>query len=292
MHHYLVRFFIRLAVNIFRSFFSKRITIALNNIKQSNITSSCEEREKSEIQIIYESLDHLALTVYRSIERLFTRKRIFDDLKQEDIYAYLNRKKVHLKTEINLETLIHEKRGMIFVSAHIGAWEDLIDLGQVLNKPTYLLSKRMKIKWLQSLWEASRTGNITRLDQGFRAKKIIDALNEGSIIADVLDQHCPSDHSILCNFLGRQAATSPDLSRFALITNALIIPIFLVRTRVGYHQLYISDIIDPTETIKRGNSKEEMVKVITQQCCDEIEKVIRLHPEQWMWIHRRWKVDD
>lgn len=290
-HTPVTRLCVRLAVIVFRLFFSRRIKIALDNLARSTIHNDLARMGKSETQLINESLDHLALTVYRSLERIFIKKRIFCELEQEDIYSYLRRKNVSLETEVELNALMNEKRGLIFVSAHIGAWEDLIDLGHILHKPTFLLSKRMKIQWLQSLWEASRTHKVKRLDHGARARRIVRELKEGSVIADVLDQHCPHHQALICHFLGRRAATSTDLSRFALLSDALIVPIFLVRTEVGHHHLYIHEVIDPNVELRRGRSKEDTIKYMTQKCCEQIEKVIRLHPEQWMWIHRRWKVD-
>jgi lauroyl/myristoyl acyltransferase len=288
------RIFVFCIVKVFRLFFKKRIAIALDNFRRSTLRESINEESKTEQQIINESLDHLGLTVYGSLLRILNPSNEINQGLIDQPLDYLKSKGIKLKTKVDLEALIAEKRGLIFVSAHLGAWEELILLGNLMQRPMFLLSKRMKIGWLQKLWDVSRKHSAQRLDEGFRAKTIVESLRKGALLADVLDQHCPDKKALKCIFMGRLAATSTDLTRFALLGNALIVPVFLVRTSSeqggGYH-LHIFDVIDPNLYLNQGLPHAEVLFKVTQKCCEQIEKAIELSPEQWLWIHRRWKVD-
>ena len=291
-----VRLFINLAKAVFTIFFKPRLHIALNNLRRSSLGPKFEG--ESGKRLVKESLNHLALTLYHCVARVFgVKSKTLGSSKSNensDLIRYLDSLGVKVDSKLDLENLIDEQRGLIFMSAHIGAWEELIHLGTILERKTFVVSRRMKIKVMQWLWDKSRRRFLPRMDQGQRAKLIIKTLNQGGAIADVLDQHSSSNKAITCQFLGRSAATSSDLSRYALLSDSLIIPIFLLRdpNSITHHYcLHILDSIDPRFYLDQDLRRKECIEKLTQSSCDRISEIVTLYPEQWLWIHRRWKLD-
>lgn len=292
----LARLFVAFARTVFMTFFRSRQKIALANLQRSSLGMRFPEEHGQ--SLIKESLNHLALTLYHSLARILGLKsqilRKPTRSEAEDLPHFLDSLGVKIDSKVELKYITSQKRGLIFVSAHIGAWEELIHLGTVLERKTFVLSRRMKVKTMQRLWDRSRREFLPRMDQGSRAKFIVNTLNTGGAIADVLDQHSASHKAITCQFLGRSAATSSDLSRYALLSDALIIPIFLLRVpQEGRYDfcLHIRELIDPKDYLIQGFNRKECIEKITQALCDHISEVIKLYPEQWLWIHRRWKLD-
>ena len=99
--------------------------------------------------------------------------------------------------------------GVIFISAHLGDWEALLTYHQRLDRELLLLSKRLSNPLAQALWDRSRSGAPRRLDQGARARQLIEHLKSGGCVADVLDQHDPRAKARRLLFFGREASTSP-----------------------------------------------------------------------------------
>ena len=289
-HHLFTKFSIKVLKFLFKTFFGKRIKIAINNYLLSNVGNPHDEIEAK--KVISHSLDHLSLTLIGCIKRIIYPQRSNNlSFETGSIETYFEKIGIKLETEHDLEKLLSEKRGIIFVSAHLGAWEELILIGQILNRPLHIISKRMKLSWAQYLWDRSRSQSPQRLDRGERAKYLVKALKGGAAVADVLDQHDPKSNAFSCLFLGRPAYTSPDLARIAVLSEAIIIPIFLIRMPQGSYQykLKLCSAIDPLNIQQPSLSNKDVLYQITQCCCDQISKIIRLYPEQWMWIHRRWK---
>lgn len=301
LQSYGARLFIKLARSVFSLFFSKRIMIAHENVRRSSLQPDYQGA-KAQV-LIQESLNHLALTVYHSILRGFgVRQNIFQKESQlnSDINSVLRKQGILLESSIDLDSLLNQDRALIFMSAHIGAWEELIHLGTVLNRESYVLSRQMKIPIFQRLWDRSRKHFLPRIDQvkgtdqSERARFIIKLLKRKGAIADVLDQHSASKKAVHCEFLGRVAATSTDLSRYAFSCDAMIIPIFLIRAcEIDTHKyrLFILAPIDPRSYLNQGLKRSESVFNMTQTCTNRISEIITQYPEQWMWIHRRWKLD-
>ena len=291
--------FVAVSKTVFKIFFRRRVLIAEQNLRRSNIFHDSKLTPQQSKALIDRSLTHLGLTLYQSLKRaLYFRRRYVlphHPLTNEESRQFLEKNRIELCSDVDLRTLSTSRRGIIFISAHLGAWEELIILSALIDRPLFIISKRMKLSWAQRLWDRSRRSAAARLDQGkHRGRSIIGALQRRECIGAVLDQHDPRPSAIKCSFLGRVAATSPDLVRAALITNALIVPVFLARNcshDLYTRRLHIFSPIDPQLQSNHLGSRTERITYLTQRCCDEIEKAIVMYPSQWLWIHRRWKLD-
>lgn len=114
---------------------------------------------------------------------------------------------------------------------------------------------------------------------------IFRALKNNETLIFVMDQHMGKPHGIQVDFFGKKAWTAAGLAAFAMKTEMPVIPIYNFRRADGKIAI---DTMDPIE-LEVTDGREQTIRVMTQKYNDAIEKIIRLHPEQWLWVHRRWK---
>ncbi|MES2768705.1 MAG: lysophospholipid acyltransferase family protein [Bdellovibrionota bacterium] len=114
---------------------------------------------------------------------------------------------------------------------------------------------------------------------------IFRALKNNEAVVFVMDQHMGRPHGIQVDFFGKKAWTAAGLAAFAMKTQMPVIPLYNFRRDDGKIAI---DVLDPIE-LEVNVDREQNIKVMTQKYNDALEKIIRLHPEQWLWVHRRWK---
>jgi KDO2-lipid IV(A) lauroyltransferase len=100
----------------------------------------------------------------------------------------------------------------------------------------------------------------------------------------LMDQNPGSSAGVFADFFGIPAGTNKGLAQLALKTGASVIPAFVIRNGLNYQIEFGKEI----PLIKTGEINKDIV-ANTQQYNEIIEGVIRRHPEQWFWVHRRWK---
>lgn len=120
--------------------------------------------------------------------------------------------------------------------------------------------------------------------------EIFRALKNNEALIFVMDQHMGRPHGIQVDFFGKKAWTAAGLAAFAMKTQMPVIPLYNFRRDDGK---IVMDTLEPIELklngLALGEDREQNIRVMTQKYNDAIEKIIRLHPEQWLWVHRRWK---
>jgi KDO2-lipid IV(A) lauroyltransferase len=190
-----------------------------------------------------------------------------------------------------IDALLAQGRGVIAVTAHIGNFE-LMGASQTIRG--YRISAILKdIAWPsgQAFWNRAR--QVTGLGQiaprGSKAD-IVAALARNEIVAFLVDQHMASHRAVVCRFFGQWAATSPAPVRFALQTGAPILPLYITRGKTcGHHTIHFGEsfALEAPYADAAANLRHN-----TQRLNDIIEAWVRAHPEQWLWMHKRWKVHD
>jgi KDO2-lipid IV(A) lauroyltransferase len=169
-------------------------------------------------------------------------------------------------------------RGVVVVSAHLGNWDLLACAAAACGLPVNVVTRELKPSWLQRFWYATRGGyGVRQISATGSSREILAALSRGEIVALVLDQHQPQGAKV--SFFSAPAATSTAAARLHKMTKAPIVPAFLVRANSGY-ALRLGDEIQGTSILD-----------VTQKCSSAIEHAVREHPEQWFWVHRRWKIN-
>jgi KDO2-lipid IV(A) lauroyltransferase len=181
---------------------------------------------------------------------------------------------------------LRQGNGLLILTAHLGQWDLLACAAGRCGIPLHVVTRSVKSRWINRLWmeRRSRCG-VKLLPVYGSARSVVRALKNEEVVAVVLDQHEPA--GVPVPFFGRPAATSTALARLARATGAPILPVFLVRAAFeGGFRLVGKEPM----SVSRSNDRWEDVVEATTRFNRIIEQVVRDHPEQWLWLHRRWKI--
>jgi KDO2-lipid IV(A) lauroyltransferase len=181
----------------------------------------------------------------------------------------------------------HKKgRGVLYLTAHLGNWE-LMALAQSLQGyPIGVVARPVGNPLLERLLGRlrSRWGNRVVRKKG-ALREVLKLLKRGEAVGFLLDQNVAVDQGVFVNFFGRPACTHKTLALLALKTGASVLPAFTFRERDYGHRIVVESPVILEET---GDTDRD-VEVNTQKFTSLIESHIRRHPDQWLWVHRRWK---
>jgi KDO2-lipid IV(A) lauroyltransferase len=207
---------------------------------------------------------------------------------------HLNRNDLQKTFTIHHEERIQEalahNRGVIMITAHIGHFDML---GCVLATKGYTIHavvKEFSSKSIQAFWKRLRENTGLRLIGTRKTKHVIyDVLKQNGIVGLLIDQHMAPHRSILCSFFNRPAATTPAPVRFAYETGAIILPVVTYRADTpGQHVAYI----EPPWVLENPfDNLEQNIHHNTQRLNAHVEQWILKAPEQWFWVHKRWKAE-
>ncbi len=183
-----------------------------------------------------------------------------------------------------LERALKQNRGVIFVSGHLGNWEWMGAFVAMLGFPlSYVVetqSNRLVDNWVNQIRMNYGAEIITRQNA---VKGILTALKRQRIVAMLSDQDA-GPAGVFVSFFGHPASTPKGPAVFHLKTDAPIIFGSAILNNNKYH-ISLEDLKFPPLTGDRDSEEKEIMKLITNR----IEQEIRKHPEQYLWLHRRWK---
>ena len=178
-------------------------------------------------------------------------------------------------------------RGVIIVSPHLGNWELLVYGWSALREPISYLARPLDNPRLEALTVGLRSkfGNrpINKTNSVSPAVKI---LRDAGVLGILADVNAHPKEGVFVPFFGLPACTSSGVALLAMRTNAAIIPMCGAwdeekKRYIGVH----GKIIYPSST---GDRRHDVVETTTKFTA-EVEKMIRAYPDQWLWIHKRWK---
>jgi Kdo2-lipid IVA lauroyltransferase/acyltransferase len=176
-------------------------------------------------------------------------------------------------------------RGVILLSGHIGFWEVGAFLLPRLGFPVDFVAKRMKNAKVDAYFTRMRQiAGCQCIDKRNGARKILQSLSQKRGVGVLLDQHASPPEGIPVKFLGRPAYTTPIITRLAMKHGIPVVPIFIFRKADNTYDFCIDPMILLNET---DSSVAENTALLTSR----IEKAIRREVTQWLWLHRRWRVD-
>jgi KDO2-lipid IV(A) lauroyltransferase len=187
----------------------------------------------------------------------------------------------------NLETARARGRGVLVITAHLGAWE-LIGFGLfALGYPFNFLVRRIENPAIERAVEDIRTrfGNRT-IDKRSAARSMLLTLRSGGMLGLAVDINVVRDKGIFVDFFGVRASTTFMAAKLALRTGATVIPIFVPWEE--RRRRYVLDVGTPLSIEPSGDEKED-IRRLTIAYTRAIENYIRRYPDQWLWIHKRWR---
>jgi KDO2-lipid IV(A) lauroyltransferase len=178
-------------------------------------------------------------------------------------------------------------RGVILFTGHVGAWE-LSSFGlSLVGHPLSFLVRRIDNPKIEALVERSRTrrGNRT-IDKRSAARSMLQLMQAGGTLGILVDLNTLDREGIFVNFFGVPASTTFVLAKLALRTGALVLPVFAPWDK--QRGRFLLKIEQPLSYEASGDESED-VRRLTQLFTSVVEKYVQLYPDQWLWIHRRWK---
>jgi KDO2-lipid IV(A) lauroyltransferase len=198
----------------------------------------------------------------------------------------------------DLETKVHEEslepvrnalaqgKGLVLLSAHFGCWELLVSsLRLRIGVPFVIVVQNQRNRRINALLDQlrSRFENQT-VPMGPSVRVVLKALKENKVIALLGDQSGPKE-AVFVDFFGRPAATHRGPALFSLRYNTPLLMVFLLREADGTYRALFEE-VDRTGL---NGASEENVLELTRRHTAVLEKYVRSHPDQWLWMHRRWK---
>ena len=179
-------------------------------------------------------------------------------------------------------------KGALILSAHFGNWEYIFKrLSYDFPKDVYALTRRIKDPNVDLFVKEYREANTgaTCILQDNAGSQIVRILKKNGIVITVLDQNAGVKEGAFVPFFGRLASTYTSTARLSLRLGLPVIPVLGHRTTGLDHFVCVMDPIIPDPSLCGENA----VEVLTARFTSLLEKAIREYPEQWIWLHNRWK---
>lgn len=197
---------------------------------------------------------------------------------------------VRIENHEALESALAQGKGALLLTGHFGNWEvaTVAGIGQApqFKGRFHFVRRPFKPKWLNDRvtrrFQRSGFGTLTKRDS---LERILQLLGEGSIIVFILDQHANHKDGFPVEFLGHRARTFKSLAIIAVSTGTPVVPASSWREPDGSHVLRFEDALPVIEHPDPG----EEIRLNTRAYNEALEQAILRHPEQWIWMHKRWK---
>lgn len=185
----------------------------------------------------------------------------------------------------HIEAALAEGRGAILLTGHVGNWEIAGSRIAAEGFPVNVIARAQRDD------EITDYIRDTREDMGMRVlhrevavRNSLRALQRNELLGILLDQNAGED-GVFVDFFGHLASTAPGAAAFALKTRSAVLPTFGWRQADNTHVIEISAPVPLTDT----GDRESDLLANTARYTKIIEEQIRRHPEQWFWLHKRWK---
>jgi KDO2-lipid IV(A) lauroyltransferase len=176
-------------------------------------------------------------------------------------------------------------RGIFFLTGHFGNWELLAATHRLAGFGLSVVVRPLDNPYLDALIARARErSGLRAISKREAVQGVRAALARGECIGILLDQDAGRD-GVFVPFLGQPASTSRALAILALKTRAPVVPAFIHRLPDGGHEL----VLEPEIPLATTGDLDQDIAVNTARYTEALERQVRAHPEQWFWVHRRWK---
>jgi len=199
------------------------------------------------------------------------------------------RRLVRFENEAWWEEAISAPRatGGMILSGHFGNWELLVYAHGCRGHPVAMVHRTIANPLIDRWFNDLRARGGTKLLRKSRAAiSVLRALRERDLLALPFDQNSTRKLGVFVPFFGMPASTNAAIARLALRTGAPVIPAFIVRQgRSAHHVVHVLPFMYAEDT---GDLVADVIRN-TERFSEVFEGFVRRYPEQWLWVHRRWK---
>ena len=215
-------------------------------------------------------------------------RHVFDLLRFDTMSLEHMMDLVDFEGEERVEQALASGRGVMFYTGHFGFWELQIMVHAARFAPILMVARTLNNPLLEAMIARVRTRVGTRVipRQG-AVRGLLRGLLAHQSVGMMIDQHMLDRSAVTVEFFNRPAATTSSIAALALRTGVPVIPVFALPLPGGrYRMIYETPVEMPDP------ERPEAVRVLTQRCTDVLEMYVRRYPELWLWMHRRWRVDE
>jgi KDO2-lipid IV(A) lauroyltransferase len=247
----------------------------LRRVGVQNLHMAFPEKTEAEVQAVLRG-------VYRSLGR-----QIGEFCKMP---GYTAQESSEFIRYIGLEHYLAAKakcNGVLVVTGHLGAWELSSYYHSLMGHPMSLVIRRLDNPLVDEFVNSVRCRHGNRvIHKDDFARGLLRAMHDGETVGILMDTNMTPPQGVFVPFFGVQACTATALARVALKTGAAVLPGFLVWEES--EQKYLLRFGEELELVRSGDAEEDIV-ANTALFTAAIEAFVRRYPEQWLWLHRRWK---
>lgn len=188
-----------------------------------------------------------------------------------------------------LEAVSKQERPLVLVSGHIGAWEFCSTVVREflgVTRVTGIARKPKSTAMHEIMMRLRERPGISVVPHRDAAKHVLRRLKKNEAAGFVVDHNTSSREAVFLPFLGKLAAVNKGPAILAVRAKALVLPLFLFREPGGRYRIHVDE---PLDILQIPGEREQQVQVVAEFYNKAVERQVRLHPEQWFWMHKRWK---
>ena len=232
------------------------------------------EELKEKIRIGRQSCHHMGHSFVEAAELVFLKK----DKKSKDRFIVNGLE--------HLQEAYKKEKGVCLLTLHLGN-PDFSIVGVGLHDiKLNVISKDFSIDWLNNIWFGLRERFGTQFIKSKNsAYHILKALKRNEAVVFVQDQFMPHPHGIRTQFFGKYTGTAAGLAALSFRSGAPVVPVYAYRDGEGKTVI----VFEKEIRFQRSDNYVEDLLQFTQLCNHKLEEIVLKKPEQWMWVHRRWK---
>jgi KDO2-lipid IV(A) lauroyltransferase len=220
--------------------------------------------------------ERIADGVFQSIARLLVAFARFPRMNASNIGDW-----IHYEGYEHFQRALEQGCGVLFATAHLGNWELSAFAHALMSGPMNVVVRPLDNPKVDDLIERRRTcsGNCL-INKREAARAILQALKRNEAVGILIDQNTTPEQGVFVDFFGTPACAGTGFAKLAAHSGAIVIPGFALW--IEKEKRYVLRFYPPVEIT--GDAEED-----TRRLQKILEEVIRRHPDQWLWIHRRWK---
>ena len=204
-------------------------------------------------------------------------------------------RRVEVRGHQRMLDVVAENKGVLVLTGHVGNWE-FAPIGGILNFRQFkgqfhFIRRTLGSKTIERiLFNRYYQAGLNVIPKKNSLQQVCDALDQNHAVVFVLDQHASlaNRDGIAVEFFGRKAGTYRSLASFARHTQVPVVPASGYRLPDGRHVLEFHEPI----LWQEADTTQDAIYRNTLAYNQALEKIILAHPEQWMWLHKRWKLKD
>jgi KDO2-lipid IV(A) lauroyltransferase len=254
---------------IWYAFDRRHRNIALRNLK----TAFGGEKSPGEIQ-------YLAKLVFNNLAQIVFEIGWSFKVEKKDLPTFFSYRGME-----NLRKAHQRRKGVLLLTGHLGNWELMTVAAAISDFPVHVLYRPLDVEGLDLFFYEYRTRfGVNMLSHVRSMRKILQILKRGECIAILIDQNVDWYEGVFVELFGKRACTNVGPALIALGTGASVIPVFLLRDG----SRFVIEFGEEIEAVRTGDKRKD-IEETTRQYNRALESYIRRFPEQWFWIHQRWK---